>query len=49
MIILAILSSQKKDVVQILNFNSVKYIPQLEPSVMEFTAKRVLLFLPRNR
>lgn len=35
------ISSQRKDLVQILNFNSVKYIPQLAPIVTEVRAKCV--------
>lgn len=38
------ISSQRKDLVQILNFNSVKYIPQLAPIVTEVRAKCVWFF-----
>ena len=43
MIILAIISSQKEDLVHILNFNLFKYIPQLVPSVTDVRAKCMLI------
>lgn len=49
MIILGTVSSQRKDLVQILNFNSVKYILQLAPSITKVRTKCMLILLSTNR